>query len=201
MGGLGSGNRWRYSAKATTNDYRTLDVRRWAQERMLRPGYWGGWKWTRDGETVAWIRMRAEQDRVILIYRHRSGGSEWKDEEYPVRIVRTPCNLGGERPWFICPAVGCRRRVAILYGGGIFACRHCYRLAYASAREDVCDRAARRADKLRARLGWEPGILNGNGSKPKWMRWSTFERLEAEHDEFVGRSLQAAALKFGLLGR
>ena len=50
-------------------------------------------------------------------------------------------------------------------------------LAYASAREDVCDRATRRADRLRARLGWEPGILNGNGGKPKWMRRRTFERL------------------------
>jgi len=117
MGGPGSGNRWRYSAKSTTDDYRTLDVRRWAREGVLRPGYWGGWQWTRDGETVASIQMRAEQDRVILIYRHRSGDGEWKDEQYPVRIVRTPCRLGGWRAWFICPAVGCGRRVAILYGG------------------------------------------------------------------------------------
>jgi hypothetical protein len=51
-----------------------------------------------------------------------------------------------------------------------------------SAREDVSDRAARRADKLRGWLGWEPGILNGIGTKPKWMRWRTFERLAAEHD-------------------
>jgi hypothetical protein len=70
----------------------------------------------------------------------------------------------------------------------------------ASAREDVGSRAARRADKLRARLGWEPGILNGNGSKPKWMRWRTFERLAVEHDAFVKRSMHAVALKFGLLG-
>ncbi len=199
MGGPGSGNRWRYGAKSTTDDYRTLDVRRWARGGVLRPGYWGGWQWTRDGETVASIQMRAEQDRVILIYRHRSGDAEWKDEQYAVRIVRTPCNLGGLRAWFICPAVGCGRRVAILYGGGIFACRRCYRLAYASAREDVGDRAARRADRLRERLGWEPGILNGGGEKPKCMRWHTFERLAAEHEQFVGRSLQAAALKFGLL--
>src|SRR3981081_1806868 len=81
-----------------------------------------------------------------------------------------------EMTWFICPAVGCGRRVEILYGGGIFACRHCYRLAYASSREDVCDRAARRADRLRARLGWEPGILNGNGGQPKWMGWGAIER-------------------------
>ncbi len=153
----------------------------------------------RDRETVASIQMLAEQDRVILIYRHRSGGEEWKDEQYPVRIVRTPCNLGGSRSWFICPALGCGRRVAILYGGDIFACRHCYRLAYASAREDTGDRAARCADRLRARLGWEPGILNGEGGKPKWMRWRTFERLAAKHDQFVTRSMQAVALKFGPL--
>jgi hypothetical protein len=141
--------------------------------------------------------MRAEQDRVILIYRHRSGDAEWKDEHYAVRIVRTPCNLGGSRAWFICPAVGCGRRVAILYGGSMFACRRCYRLAYPSAREDVCDRAARRADRLRARLGWEPGILNGGGEKPKRMRWRTFERLAAKHDQLVGRSKQAIMLKLG----
>ena len=41
------------------------------------------------------------------------------------RIVRTPCNLGNWRAWFICSVVGHGRRVAILYGGGIFACRHC----------------------------------------------------------------------------
>jgi hypothetical protein len=134
---------------------------------------------------------------VILIYRHRSGDGEWKDEQYPVRIVRTPCRLGGSRAWFICPAVGCGWRVAILYGGGIFACRRCYRLAYASSREDVGDRAARRADRLRARLGWEPGILNGEGGKPKWMRWRTFERLAAKHDALVRRSVQAMMLKLG----
>jgi hypothetical protein len=82
--------------------------------------------------------------------------------------------------------------------GGIFACRHCYQLAYASSREDAGGRATRRADRLRARLGWEPGILNGEGDKPKWMRWRTFERMAAEHDQLVARSLQAAKLKFGL---
>lgn len=201
MGGLGSGNRWRYGAKSTTDDYHALDVRRWAREGMLRPGYWGGWQWTRNGEVVSSIRMRAEADRVILMYRHRSGGEEWKDEQYPVRIVRTPCNLGGTRPWFICPARGCGRRVAILYGGGIFACRHCYRLAYASAREDAGGRARRRAERIRERLGWEPGILNGQGPKPKGMRWRTFHRLIEEHDRLVNRSLHAVALELAFLDR
>jgi hypothetical protein len=40
--------------------------------------------------------------------------------------------------------------------------------------------------------------LNGEGGKPKWMRWRTFERLAAEHDAFVGESLARMALRFGI---
>jgi hypothetical protein len=39
--------------------------------------------------------------------------------------------------------------------------------------------------------------LNGEGGKPKWMRWRTFERPAAEHDLFVGRSMRAITLKLG----
>jgi hypothetical protein len=39
MGGAGSGNLWHYGARASTDDYRTLDVRHLAGEGMLRPGY------------------------------------------------------------------------------------------------------------------------------------------------------------------
>ncbi|MBM3549440.1 MAG: hypothetical protein FJX54_21080 [Alphaproteobacteria bacterium] len=201
MGGRGSGNRWHHSGRSTTDDFRSIDVRRWARMGMLRPGYCGGWQWSRNGEVVASIRMRAERDRVILTYRHRSGDSDWKDEEYPVLISRTPCRLGGSRPWFLCPARGCRRRVALLYGGAIFACRRCHQLAYASSREDAGDRASRRADRIRARLGWEPGILNEDGSKPKWMRWRTFDRLTQQHERLVNQSLWAIGAKFGFLGR
>jgi hypothetical protein len=87
--------------------------------------------------------------------------------------------------------------VAKLYSGNIFACRHCYRLAYPSQREALYDRAARRADKIRDRLGWEPGILNGEGLKPKGMHWKTFGRLCVKHDYFVTLSLRMAGLRFG----
>jgi hypothetical protein len=68
--------------------------------------------------------------------------------------------------------------VAILFGGSIYACRHCHKLVYQCQRETDDDRAARRADTIRRRLGWEAGILNGEGDKPKGMHWRTFERLK-----------------------
>ena len=40
--------------------------------------------------------------------------------------------------WFVCPLVGCGRRVGKLYlppGGRYYGCRHCYRLTYESAQE------------------------------------------------------------------
>jgi len=91
--------------------------------------------------------------------------------------------------------------VAILFGGSIFACRHCHKLAYQCQRETDDDRAMRRAETIRRRLGWEPGILNGEGGKPKGMYWRTFERLKAEHDAFVGVSLAGMAQRLGLMDR
>jgi hypothetical protein len=123
--------------------------------------------------------------------------------EYPVRLEWTDCTMGGRRVWFLCSAAGCGRRVAILYlgGAGIFACRHCYRLAYACQREAADDRAMRRADNIRERLGWQAGIANPRGGKPKGMHWRTFERLTAEHDAFVGVSLAGMAARLGLIKR
>jgi len=189
MGGIGSGRRWHYNSHDTTTNYRTLDVRHWQRDGLLDPHQSFGWGWSCDGETTASIQVRTEPGRVILTYRHRSHGGDWKDESYPVQLDWTPCNFGGQRPWFLCPVKGCGRRVAILYGGGIFACRPCYQLAYPSQRETADDRATRRADRIREKLQWEPGILNGSGCKPKGMHWRTFWQLSAEHDALVMKSL------------
>jgi hypothetical protein len=83
---------------------------------------------------------------------HRSGGGEWKREAYPVYLDQTPCTYGGTRAWFRCPARGYGRRVTILYGGAIFACRHCYRLAYPSQREPSY--SERRGGPTKSRRGW-----------------------------------------------
>lgn len=201
MGGTGSGRRWHFGAKDTTSDYRKLDIRRLKNEGLLLPNLAFEWQWSRHGEVIASIRIRTEENRIRLIYRHRNRGEdEWQDENYPVYLDWTHCHLGGKRPWFLCPARGCGRRAALLYSGGIFACRHCYQLAYDSQREAPHDRAARRADKIREKLDWEPGILNGNGWKPKGMHWKTYQRLTAKHDAFVSESLAGMSQRFNLLG-
>jgi hypothetical protein len=137
---------------------------------------------------------------LYLRYRHQPYGGAWKEESCAIRVVYTPCHFGGDRAWFLCPAAGCTRRVAVLFGGGVFACRHCYRIAYPSTREDAWDRVTRRADVIRARLGWTPGILNGMGPKPKWMRWRTFESLLEEHDTLVQGWVGEVRKRFGGAG-
>jgi len=150
---------------------------------MLIPGAHRRITWSRHGEVIASINVSAEVGRVTLTYRHRSHGDEWEDKSYPVYLTTTPCHKGGERHWFLCPARGCGQRVAVLYGGGIFACRKCHQLVYPSQREDVGDRIARRTNRIREKMGWQAGIFNGSDlGKPKGMHWRTYERLCQEHN-------------------
>lgn len=196
MGGFGSGRS--QHGKEVTTDFRALDARRLERDGLLKPGLSFGWKWTRNGEDIANINIRTESGRVFLNYRARSHGGEWQPKDYPVYIEYTRCRFGGRRAWFRCPAAGCGKRVAILYGGAVFACRRCHQLAYPSQRERVGDRATRRADKLREKLGWEPGIFNGAGGKPKRMHWRTFQRLQAQYDAYVHESMMDIVRRFNL---
>jgi hypothetical protein len=197
MGGYGSGNHWCYSANSTVNNYNSIDIRKWYRQSLLTPGNSFTTKWFCNEEVTSSIHILVAEKYVILSYQHEHSG-EWKKMNYSIDLEWTSCRLGGKRPWFLCPAKNCGRRVAMLYGGSIFACRHCYQLVYPSQRENVGDRAIRRADKIRERLGWEPGILNIEGLKPKGMHWKTFQRLCFVYKELVHISLREATLRFGI---
>ena len=184
MGGFGSGRPSGYG-RDTVEGCRSIDVNRLHREGCLRPGWSGGWKWTRDGEKVASITMRAVEDRLHISYRVRIGGGDWEDVEETICIVRVPCRFGGTRPYIICPGVvngiPCGRRVVKLHGQGrCFLCRHCYRLAHASQSEGMWDRALRRANKIRMRVGGEPGMAPPFPPRPKGMWRRTYERLREE---------------------
>ena len=195
MGGRGSGRRSSYSGKPETNDSMPLDIRRIARRGLLIPGSSFGWQWTVNDRTVASIRIWVDRESLVLSYRMKSTGEV---VEQRVQMQTTPCHLGGQRHWFTCPR--CSKRVAVVYAPGrYFACRQCCGLGYATQKESAGDRAATRADKLRKRLGWEAGILNGPGVKPKVMHWKTFLRLKSQHDALVQISLQDMAHRFGFL--
>jgi len=170
MGGFGS-TRWRSTrTRDAIEANRSLNINRLNQAGCLKPDYWGSWQWTRDGERVAWIQLRQDGDLLRLSYRIRQHGGDWQDVEQPTPIVWTPCRFGGSRPYFACPGVvkgiACGRRVLKLYGAGrYFLCRHCYRLAYASQRENRYDRALRRANKIRIRLGGETGTWGAHENR------------------------------------
>jgi hypothetical protein len=193
MGGFGSG---KHGGKRTTSDMWALDIRKIAKAGRLIPGQSFLWQWLRNGESVAKINVEVDANRLILDYRARDRGGEWQSMKYPVRLSWTKCTYGGQRAWWLCPAVGCGRRVAILYGGKIYACRHCHQLAYRTQREQLFDRAGSRAEKIRKRLDWEGGILSGNGCKPKGMHWRTFATLEDQHDALVNQALLGIFAKF-----
>ena len=188
MGGVGSGRRYQ-GGKQITTDTRALDVRYLHRQALLTPRRTSTLTWSRCGTIIASIQVEAQNERIILSYRYQRLDNDWENMEYPVYLEKTVCHLGGQRVWFRCPAQGCGKRVAILYGGKVFACRHCHQLAYESTREKRHDRASRKADRIREKLGWEDGILNSNGFKPKGMHWKTFHRLQINHDVLVNQAL------------
>ena len=196
MGGYNSG---RQSNRSCTDAMLTLDIRLLHRAGRLAPGQLFSWRWSSSGRLIGEINLSSNVDQVSLRYRQRDQKGDWQAMEYQVRLSWTKCHHGGQRAWWLCPAAGCGRRVAILYGGAVFACRHCHRLIYQCQRETPDDRAIRQADKLRDRLGWQAGILNGDGGKPKGMHWKTYQRLRIHHDMLVQVGLLGIGRKFGIL--
>lgn len=195
MGGSSSGRR---DGKNTTSDMRSLDVRRLKREGLLTPGQSFAWTWTRNSETVARINIQVNDDSAHLSYRQSWRGEAWQDCSNTLLIDWTACNFGGERAWWRCPA--CDRRVAVLYSGrAVYKCRHCLGLAYCSQRESETDLAVRRANKIRDRLGWDRGILNLPGGRPKGMHLKTYARLVLEHSNSTNAALSRWERQLGTM--
>ncbi len=173
----------------TTSDGCQIDVRRRKRAARLSAGQCFTQQWTRHSEVGAAIRVRTETDQVIFSYRYCRYQDSCADLEYAVHFERTQCHYGGTRAWFLCPAAGCGRRVAILYlHGAHFACRKCSQLPYQSQRETPHFRAIRRAQAIRAKLGGSANLSEPFPWKPDRMRWSTYSRLRRQAEEAESRS-------------
>jgi hypothetical protein len=148
---------------------------------------WGNEVW----EPTEGIAVLAKADSVALMFRSRSSRGEYGPiitQRLPIEW--TPCTLGGSRPWFRCEVYvrgrHCGRRVALLYSaGGIFACRHCYGLAYDSQSETPFLRSVRRARKTRMRLGAGFSFAEPFPDKPPGMHWRTYLRMRAAAGESI----------------
>ncbi|MDC7827331.1 hypothetical protein PQS90_19420 [Pseudomonas sp. BLCC-B13] len=177
--------------KEAAEDYRTLNISALKRDNLRRPGLSLEWAWWRQGEKVASIGITIESRHSMrLRYQSRSRGGEPTQYDYAVAIGWTPCHLGGERPWLHCPR--CARRVAKLYGGAVFACRHCWRLNYSSQQASKRDRASDRSWALRQALGCDEGFLCLPAEyiqKPKGMHWRTFERKIQQLKQVDARAL------------
>lgn len=99
--------------------------------------------------------------------------------EWPVQLETTPLNFGGTRRWLVCPSCS-HRREALYVAHDVLACRACLVLGYESQNENRRQLLFRRANAIRARLGWAPGIVSPDGDKPARMHWKTYWRLRAE---------------------
>jgi hypothetical protein len=170
-----------------------LDVRQIARRDLLRPCSYS-WHWTNSytGEETGAISITASASSLALSY---SASGQPVSER--VSITRTPCQFGGNRPWFQCPR--CQGRVAVLYlRGGRFVCRACARVTYASQCEDVVGRSWRRQRKLEALLG-------ENWARPKGMHHATRKRILntiIECEDLRDRALDDYLVRMGVqLGR
>lgn len=108
--------------------------------------------------------------------------------EWTVVVEQTPLHYGGHRRWLVCNCCGLRRS-ALYVRSDRLECRYCLDLCYSSQNENQRMRWIKRAEKLRERLGWIPGVFMPLGRKPPRMHWKTYYRLTNELDALTNALL------------
>ena len=188
MGGSGSGTWHRCEVKLTTDAVPSIDIGQLQRRRGLVPCSRFVETWTRGGMVIAQVAVEVQQDQLRFRYVRVSGAGEREPVDCVVPIASTPCNYGGSRRWFRCPE--CKKRIAVIYIQSLScACRKCSELVYSSQRESAGDRARQRAQNIRMRLGGSANLFEPFPRKPKWMRWTTYQRLQLEAIKDEGPNL------------
>jgi hypothetical protein len=165
-----------------------LDLNRLGRNGFVQPGFKTGpipIRWTSpywgeiasglisanmEGTYEGWLRIQlGELDQWII-------------------LTPRPCHFGGRQWYFVCPVMN--RRASVLWkppGATRFCSRQTWgrQVAYSSQFLDRDNRAHRGKAKIKSRLianldpdEWELP------SKPKWMRWHTYNRYEEKFDAY-----------------
>ncbi|MDP2231328.1 hypothetical protein [Methylotenera sp.] len=152
--------------RLTTDDYLFIDVNHFKREGLLTDAGWFSWQWVRRGKLVDAINVTVKENGIII-------------DGQSIYIEWSSCPLGGIRPWFHCSS--CNKRCCKLYKANTsFACKTCLNLVFKVWHLRPKKRALRRADKIFRKVSFD---FSRKGDKPKWQRWPTFERLEAEGEK------------------
>ena len=94
-------------------------------------------RWTQLGETIATMPVICSPERLLV------GGQT-------IDLTYTPCHLGGQRAWFLCPV--CASRRVKLYWDGRWLCRTCLGVPYACTLETDLARKIRKQRRLEDQL-------------------------------------------------
>lgn len=177
MGGLGSGGH-NNKGRGRVEGYHYLDATRLEQFGLLAEGKTSELTWSdQNGVPCNRIRVRSGRRQIRLDYKWRLGDGPWTPHEEAVAIDWNKRHLGGEQPYFFCPR--CSSRVKRLYGGTRYLCRSCHNLVHASTQERPGNRATRKNQKLRRKLGVSIALGDWIGPRPKGMHRKTFEKISA----------------------
>lgn len=178
MGGMGSGGHNSKGRRTVEGQYR-LDASDLKRRGLTRNGsvshlYWKG----SDTASGPSLKVVGGEDAITLSYAWRRDEQPWQDHEERVALRHHKRNFGSTETYFLCPK--CARTVKRLYGGGVrYLCRHCHNLVHGSTQERPGNRATRKNQKLRRRIGVEIGLGDWIGPKPKGMHRKTFEKISA----------------------
>jgi hypothetical protein len=163
------------SGKRTVEQTRSIEI-----AVLRRAGYFSAPKqacltWRRGGEITAEARIGWDGKRLMI-------GAQ------VIALRTTSCRFGGHRLWFSC---SCGRHVSALYSAneGPWACRHCYRLTYATRQAIPRDRHLLRAQRIRERLGGSRSMMEDFPPKPKGMHWQRYDRIREVHDRAAEQAL------------
>jgi hypothetical protein len=171
-------------AKTTVEAARSLDIRIFQRKRVFSGSGSAHLQvqWTlvedrsQSSIAVKFHGAPARLNAISLRYKRLADGTE--SNEW-ISVAATRCNYGGERWWFVCPALGgekkCGRRCRFLYspaGAKRFACRECHDLTYESTRKsggEFYERIERPLKKYDAAIS---KIANSRGPRRRRLRES-----------------------------
>ena len=195
-------------ARACLQDGLKLDLNRLSRNGFIRPG-------ARSGPIgIRWYSTYWDKEIASgLITANMSGTQEgWLrlqlgDFDEWIILVARPRHFGGRQWYFMCPAMN--RPVSVLWrppGASHFRSRQAWgsrRVAYRSQFLDSDNRAHAGQAKIKSRL---IGELDPDKwdlpPKPKWMRWSTYNRDVQRYDKYESiLDYGCAALAAKLLGK